>query len=399
MSDSKKKNLALKAWEKLIVRYLAMIVFTILIIVLLMSEGENKVYDPEDESILVNIIVALIMTAAGEIILLIRVIVLRFMYPNKLLIAQRKHLIFETFKQYTTSANSGQVKHYPEGKKHPQLVPVLDKRELVYGHIETAQILYCFTPLALIYFDKPKLIKINIEDIVEIEENTNSNQQEVKIKTFQGQVHIIDVEGLSPRLRKLFYSLVVQTYTEEDSVVFTQSEQMLSESIKTYQFTGPLKLLKVSEEIPPAELPQLGFTFHESDVYRNIKLSTKANQLQYYGEYDEQEEIIYPDEQGLLILQLVQNTGVLELFNSFTDGYNGIKATKKTPQELHFTPLEGISEVILRYGYTIKMNDETILQEMKLDSLEEVTDLFSVIQVDVLANGQPRLLTLFKTQD
>ncbi|OJJ18675.1 hypothetical protein BKI52_24005 [marine bacterium AO1-C] len=395
MNQTQQKPLSIKTWDKLILKYLMFISFTVVIIILLVYYGQNEIPDSEGQEILARILVALVLTVVGEIILLIRVIFLRILYPNKLLIIQRKQLILDTFKQFGTLSSGDQAKYYPEGRKYPQLASVLNKRELVYGHVETSQALYCFTPLALIILDNSEPVKINIKDVIEVEGNVYPGHQLIQIKTVQGQEYSIEIGGLPNRLKKLFYQLISQSDIEESLL-----REVPSDVIQVYQFTGPIKLHSISEEILPEELSTLGFEFFPSDVYRRIKFANESARLQYHGEYDEQEGVLYPDDEGLMVLQLVQEGTTLELFNSFTDGYDGIKAAKTITQSVHFTSLENVSEVVLRYSYAIKEADfEAIVNEMQLDSISEINNLFSTVQIYVLKDGQPHLLAFFKTQN
>jgi hypothetical protein len=275
------------------------------------------------------------------------------------------------------------AKYYPEGIKLTEII--LDDSELVYGYFNSGKKNYYFTSTSLL-IKNGKQERIRIDQVTGTNGSFRSEHSVIKIETADGKTYKIKIEEFPYRIQQLFYQLI-ETHGS-----------IVQKSV----FTGPLKLKDIAVDASFQDLTKLGAFVDSKTVIKKVDIKKSNYQIFYQGNINN--GIIYPDPEGVLILNISNEYGQIDIFNSKTDGYNGVSesALKSGTFNINNNLKElkiNISSLIIEFQYSIEDYEfEDLMLEMNLKFKKEINNLFSSIAIYADKEGVIELLTEFEAQ-
>ena len=282
------------------------------------------------------------------------------------------------FKLNERETGGNNANYYPEGIRTHDIN--LKDDEFIYGCFRSIKRTYYFTSTSLVICNGNQE-RIIINEISGTNGSFRSDHNLIYIETLDGKSHKINISEFPYRLQQLLYQLI----------------EKHGSLIHKPLFNGPTRLKNIATDLTEKDFSQFGFSIEPKTIYKSIK--TKL--LLYYGNL--RDNLIYPDEDGILILKAKNDQDEIEIFNSSIDGYNGVAEITagrflRTAKDFIIFD-KSIERLILKFNYSIEDYEfEDLIREMNLKSKEEVNNLFGSIEVYAENNGRIDLITEFETQ-
>ena len=268
------------------------------------------------------------------------------------------------------------AKYYVEGM---QMGNICENNELVFGQYSSKKTHYYFTNKSIVIVNG-QFERLIINEITETNGSFRSDQKHIYVVT-NGRKVIIQISELPYRLQQLFYQLI-------------EHHGSLS---KTSIFKGLTRLEDFSKALTEEEQRRYNIQAEKEQVAKSIIVS----RLSFYGKL--KDGIIFPNENGVIVIKAFVGDKEIELFNSQTDGYNGVTeiyAGRKVLQLLNFeTLINEETSVIIFYTYSIAEEEfKELKDEIGLKNINEVNNLFGSFALYIEKDMQLRLLTEVETQ-
>lgn len=290
--------------------------------------------------------------------------------------------IVKMFKLNERETGGDNAAYYPEGIKS-RLIK-LENDELIYGHFTSKKRTYYFTSTSLIITGEQQ-VRIKINDVIRTNGSFRSGHKVIEVETIDERIHKINIEEFPYRTQQLFYQLIERS----------------SALVVNPLFGGPEKLKNITSDISSNDLKALGLATEKKSVIKKIDILKNNYQIEFHGKMNG--DFIFPDSQGVLILKIKNRHNEIEIFNSTTDGYNGVTdvaAGIRQDMPKEFTNLDTeIARLILKFNYTIEDHEfEDLKIELNLKSKAELGNLFGSIEIYAEKNAVISLLTSLETQ-
>jgi hypothetical protein len=284
--------------------------------------------------------------------------------------------IIKMFKFNERETGGTNAAYYPEGIKVERITT---EEDLVYGQFTSDKKIYYFTNTSLV-IDNGQPERIKIEDITATNGSFRSEHKMIYVKA-AGKKLNIKISDFPYRIQQLFYQLI----------------ENHGSLIKVPMFAGLTRLAEYASDLAPEDLSKFNLSVDTHTVVKSIEL----DQILYHGVM--RNNTIFPDEIGVLIIKGYIGKKEIIIFNSQTDGYNGVteyyaERTKTVPFD--FEELKNdVTRLILQYNYSIENCEfEELKTEIGLKSIKEINNLFSYIILFIESEGQLTRLTEFETQ-
>jgi hypothetical protein len=283
--------------------------------------------------------------------------------------------IIKMFKFNEREEVGNNASYYLEGLK---IENICTEDEIVYGQFSSKNTTYYFTNESLI-IDNGKLERIKIKNITETNGSFRSSHKTIYIVAASRKINI-KITDFPYRIQQLFYQLI----------------ENHGSLIKKPIFYGLTRLVDYSSDLIEEE--QIKFKLqNDTHTLKSIKL----DKVSCFGEL--KDGIIFPDGNGILVFKGLIGQKEIEIFNSQTDGYNGVLdyyENKTKNNLLKFKELKHeVTRIIINYIYTIQDYEfDELKTEIGLKSKNEINNLFSSIVIYTEKDGQLTLLTEYETQ-
>lgn len=284
--------------------------------------------------------------------------------------------IIKMFKFNERETGGSNASYYPEGIK---IERINAENELVYGHFSSNKKTYYFTNTSLVIHNgQPE--RIRIKEITATNGSFRSDHKVIYVEA-AGKKFNIKISEFPYRIQQLFYQLI----------------ENHGSLIKAPIFSGLTRLSEFARDLTPEELLKFNLSIDTHTVVKSIEI----DQILYHGEL--RDNIVFPDEAGVLIIKGYIGQKEVVIFNTQTDGYNGVAEyyARNTKTMLHdFKELKSDgTRLIINYNYSIEDHEfDELKTEIGLKSIKEINNLFSYITLYIESEGQLKLLTEFETQ-